>query len=95
MKLSELTYEYLQSIGLGRVYMHTDCSDALRFFGSQTQFEKAKQDLFDNYGDVELIISPNAEAWFDKIKIDNAKWQRDYDEYCADKAAWCAKYGCD
>jgi hypothetical protein len=93
MKLSELTYSYLCSIGLTKAHIPTDCSDALRYFWSQTQFDKAKQDLFDNYGDVELIISPEAEAWFDKIKIDDAKWQRDYDKYCADKAAWYAKSG--
>jgi len=94
MKLSELTYEYLQSIGLGRVHMHTDCSDALRVINCQLAFDDAKKQLFEKYGDVNIIIDPKAD-WFDRIKIDDDKWQSDYEEYCQEKAAWCNKYGCD
>lgn len=94
MKLSELTYAHLQSIGLSRAHIHTDCSDGLRLFESQSQFDKAKEDLLAAYGDVNLIIDPAAD-WFDRIKIDDAKWQADYDEYCREKAAWCSKYGAD
>lgn len=94
MKLSELTYEYLQSIGLSRAHIHTDCSDALRLFNNQYQFESAKQDLFGRYGDVDLIITPDAE-WYNRIQIDNEKWREDHEAFCTEKAAWCAKYGAD
>ena len=94
MKLSELTYEYLQSIGLGRVHMHTDCSDELRVINCQLAFDDAKKQLFEKYGDVNIIITPDAD-WFDRIKIDDAKWQSDYEEYCRNKAEWCNQYGCD
>ena len=94
MKLSELTYDYLQSIGLGRAAMHTDCSDALRQMANESQLEDAKSDLIAAYGDVEISVHPEAD-WFDQIKIEDEKWQADYDEYCRQKAAWCNKYGCD
>ena len=95
MKLSELTYEYLQSIGLGRVHMHTDCSDALREIHCQFAFDDAKKQLFEKYGDVNLIINPNAEFWSDTIKIDDEKWKADHKKYCDDKADWCSKHGCE
>ena len=94
MKLSELTYAYLQSIGLSRAHIHTDCSDGLRLFENQSQFDKAKEDLLAAYGDVNLIITPEAD-WFDRIKIDDAKWQADYDELCRQKLEWCNRYGAD
>lgn len=94
MKLSELTYEFLQSVGLSEVSMHTDRSDALRSIGGVHSFENAKAELMEKYGDVNLIINPDA-AWFDQIAIDDAKWKADHDEYCRDKAEWCRKYGCD
>ena len=94
MKLSQLTYSYLCSIGLPGAHMHTDSSDALRSLHNEYQFEKAKEDLMAGYGDVNLIIAPDA-AWFDQIKIDDAKWQADHEEFCRRKAEFCQKYGCD
>lgn len=94
MKLSQLTYEYLQSVRLYRAHIHTDCSDALREFCNPEQFELAKQALFEKYGDVTIEINPKAD-WFDRIKIVDEKWQADYDKFCRDKAAWCSKYGSD
>jgi len=90
MKLSELTYDYLQSIGLGRASMHTDASDALRLLYNAEQLERTKQELAAKYGDVDLIITPGA-AWFDQIKIDNAKWQADHEDYCRRKGEWCRR----
>ena len=94
MKLSELTYSYLCSVGLSRAHIHTDCSDALREFCNQDQFERAKQALFEKYGDVTIEINPEAD-WYDRLKIVDGKWQADYDNFCRDKAAWCSKYGSD
>lgn len=94
MKLSELTYAYLQSIGLSRAHIHTDCSDALREIRNERELEEAKAKLSAAYGDVNLIITPSAD-WFDRIKIDDAKWQADYDEYCRQKLEWCNRYGAD
>lgn len=94
MKLSELTYEYLQSLGLSRSHMHTDCSDALRQMADEIQFNKAKADLMLNYGDVEVSIHPDAD-WFDQIKIEDEKWQAEHDEYINVKQEWCRKNGSD
>lgn len=88
MKLSELTYDYLLSVGLPKASMHTDASDGLRGMYNEYQFEQAKKELMAGYGDVELIITPGA-AWFDQIKIDNAKWQADHEDYCRRKGEWC------
>ena len=92
MKLSELTYEYLQSIGLQNAHMHTDCSDGLRSMHNEYHFNDAKSVLMANYGDVNLIINPDA-AWFDQIKIDDAKWKADHEAFCRQKGEWCKKFG--
>lgn len=88
MKLSELTYKYLQSIGLPRAHMHTDASDALRELYNAYQTEKAKEELSAKYGDVDLIITPDA-VWYERIVIDNEKWREDHEAFCKEKAAWC------
>ena len=94
MKLSELTYEYLQSIGLPNAHMHTDRTDALRSMHNEYHFNQAKQDLMAGYGDVDLIINPEG-AWYEKIVIDDAKWRADHEAFCKEKAEFCRKYGCD
>ena len=94
IKLSELTYEFLQSVGLSEANMHTDRSDALRHIGGVHSLETAKNQLMEKYGDVDLVITPEAE-WYDQIVIDDAKWQEDHDKYCRDKDEWFRKYGCD
>ena len=94
MKLSELTYEYLQSVGMSTAHMHYDCGDALRQVNSAESLDRVKQELSAIYGDVNLIINPKAD-WFDRIKIDDEKWQADHESFCEKKAAWCNKYGCD
>lgn len=94
MKLSEVTYEYLESVGLGNTYIHTDCSDVMRCIPNAFHWEHAKKEIAEKYGDVELIITPGA-VWHSQIVIDDDKWRKDNRAYCAEKAAWCAKYGCD
>ena len=94
MKVSELTYDYLLSVGLPKTYMHTDRSDALRQVAHESQLEKAKSDLIAAYGDVEISVHPDAD-WFDQIKIEDEKWQADYDEYVNVKQEWCRKHGCE
>ena len=93
MKVSELTYDYLLSVGLPKTFMHTDRSDSLRQMANESQLEKAKSDLIAAYGDVEISVHPDAD-WFDQIRIDDAKWQSDNENYCNEKAEWCNKYGC-
>lgn len=90
MKLSELTYDYLVSVGLPKTYMHTDCSDALRQMANESQLEKAKSDLIAAYGDVEISVHPDAD-WFSQIKIEDEKWQADNEDYCNKKAEWCRR----
>lgn len=94
MKLSELTYEALQSVGLSLAHMHTDNSDAMTVIANQDGLDRARMELASRYGDVEITINPDAD-WFDRIKISDPKWKEDHEKYCRDKAAWCAKYGSD
>ncbi|MBO7071870.1 MAG: hypothetical protein J6W09_11345 [Bacteroidales bacterium] len=94
MKVSELTYDYLLSVGLPKTFMHTDRSDSLRQMANEFQLEKAKSDLIAAYGDVEISVHPDAD-WFDQIKIEDEKWQSDNENYRNEKAEWCNKYGCD
>lgn len=94
MKLSELTYEFLESIGLTKAHMRTDHSDSLRCIYNAPQTEDAKKELAEKYGDVNLIIDPDA-VWSQQIRIDDAKWQEDFDAYCEAKAEWYRKWGCD
>ena len=94
MKLSELTYDYLCSLGLSRAHLHMDATDGLMLFDRPEQFERAKQALFEKYGDVTIEINPEAD-WFDRLKIVDEKWQADFDKFCREKAAWCSKYGSD
>lgn len=92
MKLSELTYEALQSAGLSLAHMHTDSSDAMTVIANQDGLDRARLELASRYGDVEISINPDAD-WFDRIKIVDQKWREDHEKYCRDKAAWCTKYG--
>lgn len=94
MKLSELTYEFLESIGLPRTHMPTDCSDSVTLIDNPERFERAKKELAERYGDVELVIDP-AQAWFNQIRIEDEKWKADHERYCKAKGEWCRKYGCD
>lgn len=94
MKLSELTYEALQSAGLSLAHMHTDNSDAMTVIADQAGLDRARMELASRYGDVEITINPDAD-WFDRIKISDPKWREDHEKYCRDKAAWCTKYGSD
>lgn len=90
MKLSELTYEYLKSVQMQMTSIHTDCSDALTRVESADGLERAKRELMQKYGDVEIEVCPLA-PWYSRIKIMDAKWQADYADYCRRKAAWCSK----
>lgn len=94
MKLSELTYDYLQKVNLGRCYMPTDQSDALRLVASEAGLEDVKQKLIEKWGDMEVEVKPDAN-WFDRVTIKNEAFNAAQEEYCRRKAAWCAKYGCD
>ena len=93
-KLSELTYAYLQSVGLSRAHIHTDCSDGLQQFSTKDSFDLAKASLMAAYGDVNLIIDPAAD-WFDQISIDDEKWRADHEAFCREKAAWLKGFCCD
>lgn len=92
LKLSELTYDILKSAGLTEASMHVDATDVMRCVYNSDQTEAAKRELTERYGDVDLIITPDAD-WYDRIRIDDQKWREDYEAYCKEKAAWCAKYG--
>ncbi len=94
MKLSELTWDVLQSMGLSRVSMNTDRSDAMCSIGSEASLEYAKEKLMSGYGDVLITVDPSAE-WYDQIRIDDPKFQAEHQAYLEDKGRWCSRYGCD
>lgn len=93
-KLSELTFESLVSVGLKGVAMPTDCSDCVSIIDNEGQFDRAQKELMARYGDVDIVITPDA-AWYDRLRIDDRKWEEDHKRFVEQKAAWCAKYGCD
>ena len=94
MKLSELTYEYLKSVGLCRAHMHTDRTDELRVISGKMTFEIAKKCLYQKYGNVELSIDPAA-PWYARIVILDERWKQDHDMYMSKKANWISRNGCD
>lgn len=93
MKLSELTYEWLQAIGIETPHLRVEAEDKLRRIFCAEDLEGAKAELADKYGDIYIIVNPD-EAWFAQIKNDDAKFKADFDKFCKEKAAWCARYGC-
>lgn len=95
MKISELTFEGISSkLGKNHFSMHYDASDALMDIYNSFAFERAKKNLMSKFGDVEVTIHPEAE-WYDNVRIEDEKWKEASKAYIDEKAAWCAKYGCD
>lgn len=94
MKLSELTYDLLKVIGLEDSCMPDDYQDSLRRINSEATLDDIKDKLTSRYGDVNIIVDTTA-IWSRQIEIDDAKWKEEFDKYCEEKAAWCARYGSD
>lgn len=95
MKFSELNYDKVCSMLNKKSFcMHSDESDCMRDVRHENDFEDVRKKITDKYGDVEISVNPGTD-WWDEVKIEDEKWNEDYDAFCKDKQAWCDKYGCD
>lgn len=94
-KLSEFTYnDIAEFLGSNHFNMHYNSSDALRHINCETSFSDVVESLIKSYGDVNIVVTRGV-YWFDEVKIDDAVWEKDYNDFCKAKQAWCDKYGCD
>ena len=94
-KISNFTFEDItRELGKGNFSMPVDTSDALRSCPNEYQFERAKKELMDRYGDVVVTIDKD-QPWYDQVKVVDKKFIEMQNDYMRGKAAWCAKYGCD
>ena len=95
MKLSELNYDKVCSmLNKKKFCMHYDASDCLRDIYTEKGFEEVKSQIMDRYGNVEMSVNSGS-YWWDEVKIEDKKWNEDYDDFDREKQAWCNKYGCD
>lgn len=93
IRLSEMDFESITAL-LKRdgFTMHYDASDCERWIHSQGQLDEVISQLIETWGDMEIEIDTDAN-W--PIRILDRKWNEVHDAYIDDKAAFCAKYGCD
>lgn len=94
-KISKLTYEEVKKELGNEFYMPYDESDVVRRIAHENGWNLTKKELMDRWGDVEVIIDKDAKYWSDQVKIIDAEFMAAQRRYEEDKAAWCAKYGCD
>lgn len=94
-KISKLTYEEVKKELGNEFYMPYDESDVVRRIAHENGWDRTKKELMDSWGDVEVIVDKDAEFWSDQVKIIDAEFMAAQRRYEEDKAAWCAKYGCD
>lgn len=94
-KISKLTYEEVKKELGNEFYMPYDESDVVRRIAHENGWDRTKKELMDRWGDVEVIVDKDAEFWGDQVKIIDAEFMAAQRRYEEDKAAWCAKYGCD
>lgn len=94
-KISKLTYEEVKKELGNEFYMPYDQSDVVRRIAHENGWNLTKKELMDRWGDVEVIIDKDAKYWSDQVKIIDAEFMAAQRRYEDDKAAWCAKYGCD
>lgn len=94
-KISKLTYEEVKKELGNEFYMPYDQSDVVRRIAHENGWNLTKKELMDRWGDVEVIIDKDAKYWSDQVKIIDAEFMAAQRRYEEDKAAWCARYGCD
>lgn len=94
-KISKLTYEEVKKELGNEFYMPYDESDVVRRIAHENGWDRTKKELMDRWGDVEVIVDKDAKFWSDQVKIIDAEFMAAQRRYEDDKAAWCAKYGCD
>ena len=93
--ISKFTYDEVKKELGNEFYMHYDHTDVLRRIAHENGWNRTKKELMDKWGDVEVIIDKDAEYWSDQVRIIDTEFIAAQKRYGDDKAAWCAKHGCD
>lgn len=94
-KISKLTYEEVKKELGEEFYMPYDESDVVRRIAHVNGWDRTKKELMDKWGDVEVVVNRDAEFRSDQIKIIDAEFVAAQKKYEEEKAAFCAKWGCD
>ena len=56
-------------------------SDEMRGVSVKSDFDSWKEETMDRYGNVEVELDPNADSWFNKVKINDKKFIEDKEDY--------------
>ena len=91
IKLSDLDYDAVEYIfGDGSISFPKP-SDEMRGVRNESDLEDWKEETMERYGDVEVELDPNASAWFNKVKINDKKFNDDKADYVQAKGRALAK----
>ena len=56
-------------------------SDEMRGVRVKSDFDSWKEETMDRYGNVEVELDPNADSWFNKVKINDKVFIKDKEDY--------------
>jgi len=91
IKLSDLDYDAVEYIFGSESVSFPKPSDGMRGVRNESDLEDWKKETMERYGDVEVELDPNASAWFDKVKINDKKFNDDKADYVQAKGRALAK----
>jgi len=91
IKLSDLDYDAVEYIFGSESVSFPKPSDAMRGVRNESDLEDWKKETMERYGDVEVELDPNASAWFNKVKINDKKFNDDKADYVQAKGRALAK----
>ena len=60
-------------------------SDEMRGVRVKSDFDSWKEETMDRYGNVEVELDPNADSWFNKVKINDKVFIKDKEDYIEGK----------
>jgi len=91
IKLSDLDYDAVEYIFGDGSISFPKSSDEMRGVRNESDLEDWKKETMERYGDVEVELDPNASAWFNKVKINDKKFNDDKADYVQAKGRALAK----
>jgi len=91
IKLSDLDYDAVEYIFGSESVSFPKPSDGMRGVRNKSDLEDWKKETMERYGDVEVELDPNASAWFNKVKINDKKFNDDKADYVQAKGRALAK----
>ena len=91
IKLSDLDYDAVEYIFGDSSISFPKPSDEMRGVRNESDLEDWKEETMERYGDVEVELDPNASAWFNKVKINDKKFNDDKADYVQAKGRALAK----